>query len=153
MDTDFHLPATIMLDRTALCFHLQGVGLCVPSTLRKIPSKERKDSYNSTTQRWNYQLISLQSMRTIVEGKALSQSTLLVRFWLDAVHKGTSGFGVYILIRKVSRWNIQHAPTVRTLCTAIYMHFYCLHSKTKSSLLPIKNLKSPGNVLEKMFLL
>lgn len=82
VDTEFHLPATTMLYRTALFFHLQGERVCVPSTFRKIPSKQRKASYNRRTRRWNYQLLSLKSVSTIVEGKAFIQSTLLVRFWL-----------------------------------------------------------------------
>lgn len=101
VDTQFHLPATLY--RTALFFHLQGEGVWVPSTFRKIPSKQRKDSYNKRTHGWNYQLTSLESMSTIVEGKALIQSTLLVRFWLGTVHRGPFKFGLYILIRKMSR--------------------------------------------------
>lgn len=67
------------------------------------PPHSGRSPANKRTHGWNYHLISLESMSTVVEGKALIQSTLLVRFWLGTVHRGPFGLGVYILIRKMSR--------------------------------------------------
>lgn len=80
MDTQLHLPAPSTLYKTELSFFiLQRGGFCVPSTFRKIPSKQRP-SCNSRTRRWKYQLISLKSTSRIVERNELIQSILLGRF-------------------------------------------------------------------------